>query len=116
RFLISQLFFDDADYFRFVERARAAGIGVPIVPGIMPITSVTQIERFTKMCGARIPADLRARLKRYEEDASVVMAIGMEHAIRQARAVLEKGARGIHFYTLNKSHATRSILAAIQAV
>jgi len=113
-FLISQLFFDSEDYFRFVERARAAGIGVPILPGIMPITSVSQIERFTKLCGARIPADLLARLKRFEDDPSVVMAIGIEHAIRQCRRLLEANAPGVHFYTLNKSHATRSILAAIK--
>ena len=115
-FLITQLFFDSEDYFRFVERARAAGITVPIVPGIMPITSVSQIERFTKMCGATIPEDLLARLKRFEEDPSIVMAIGIEHAIRQCRRLLEADAPGVHFYTLNKSHATRSILAAIKAL
>jgi methylenetetrahydrofolate reductase (NADPH) len=115
-FLITQLFFDSEDYFRFVERAREAGITVPIVPGIMPITSVSQIERFTKMCGARIPEDLRVRLKRFEHDASIVMAIGIEHAIRQSRRLLEAGAPGLHFYTLNKSHATRSILAAVKAL
>jgi len=115
-FLITQLFFDNEDYFQFVERAREAGITVPIVPGLMPITSVSQIERFTKMCGAKIPAELGARLKRFEEDPSVVMAIGIEHAIRQARRLLEAGAPGVHFYTLNKSHATRSILAAIKAL
>jgi methylenetetrahydrofolate reductase (NADPH) len=115
-FLITQLFFDSEDYFRFVERARAAGITVPIVPGIMPVTSVSQIERFTKMCGARIPAELHARLQRFQDDPSVVMAIGIEHAIRQCRRLLEANAPGIHFYTLNKSHATRSILAAIKAL
>ncbi|HEX6884786.1 MAG TPA: methylenetetrahydrofolate reductase [NAD(P)H] [Planctomycetota bacterium] len=115
-FLITQLFFDNEDYFQFVDRAREAGIAVPIVPGLMPITSVSQIERFTKMCGAKIPPELRERLKRYEEDASVVMAIGIEHAIRQARRLLEAGAPGVHFYTLNKSHATRSILAAVKAL
>ena len=115
-FLITQLFFDSEDYFRFVERARAAGITVPIVPGIMPITSVSQIERFTKMCGARIPEELRARLHRFEDDPSVVMAIGIEHAIRQCRRLLEANAPGLHFYTLNKSHAARSILAAVKAL
>jgi methylenetetrahydrofolate reductase (NADPH) len=115
-FLITQLFFDSEDYFRFVERAREAGIAVPIVPGIMPITSVSQIVRFTKMCGARIPDELRARLERFEDDPSVVMAIGIEHAIRQCRRLLESGAPGVHFYTLNKSHATRSILAAVKAL
>jgi methylenetetrahydrofolate reductase (NADPH) len=115
-FLITQLFFDSEDYFRFVERAREEGIAVPIVPGIMPITSVSQIERFTRMCGARIPPELGARLKRFESDPSVVMAIGIEHAIRQCRRLLEAGAPGVHFYTLNRSHATRSILAAIKAL
>jgi len=115
-FLITQLFFDNEDYFRFVECARDAGIDVPIVPGIMPITSVSQIERFTKMCGAQIPADLHERLQRYAEDDSSVMAIGIEHAIRQCRRLLDGGVPGIHFYTLNKSHATRSILAAIREI
>jgi len=114
RFLITQIFFDNEDYFRFVERARDAGIGVPIVPGIMPITSVAQIERFTQMCGASIPEDLRARLHKYEDDPSIVMATGIEHAIRQCRRLLDGGVPGIHFYTLNKSHATRTILAAIK--
>jgi methylenetetrahydrofolate reductase (NADPH) len=115
-FLVTQLFFNAEDYFRFVERAREAGITVPIVPGIMPITSVSQIVRFTQMCGARIPGELRARLERFKDDPSVVMAIGIEHAIRQCRRLLEAGAPGVHFYTLNKSHATRSILAAIKAL
>jgi methylenetetrahydrofolate reductase (NADPH) len=114
RFLVTQLFFDNEHYFRFVENARDAGIDVPIVPGIMPITGVAQIERFTQMCGAKIPADLHARLRRYQDDPSTVMAIGIEHAIRQCRRLLEGGVPGIHFYTLNKSHATRSILAAIK--
>jgi len=115
-FLVTQLFFDNEEYFRFVERAREVGIGVPIVPGIMPITSVSQIERFTQMCGARIPEDLHERLQRYADDPSTVMAIGIEHAIRQCRRLLDGGVPGIHFYTLNKSHATRSILAAIREI
>lgn len=114
RFLITQLFFDNRHYFEFVARARAAGIGVPIVPGIMPITNVAQIERFTTMCGASIPAELRERLARCEDDPAKVMATGIEQAIRQCRELLEKGAPGLHFYTLNKSHATRSVLAAVR--
>ena len=113
-FLITQLFFDDEHYLRFADRALAAGIDVPIVPGIMPITNVSQIERFTKLCGASIPTELHARLKRYADDPASVMAIGIEHAIRQCRRLLDAGAPGLHFYTLNKSHATRSILAAIR--
>jgi methylenetetrahydrofolate reductase (NADPH) len=114
KFLITQLFFDNKHYFDFVARARAAGITVPIVPGIMPITNVAQIERFTKMCGAKIPAELSDRLRRVQEDPALVMATGIEHAIKQCRKLLEGGAPGLHFYTLNKSHATRSILAAVR--
>jgi methylenetetrahydrofolate reductase (NADPH) len=113
-FLITQLFFDNRDYFAFVDRARAAGVAAPIVPGIMPVTNVAQIERFTRMCGARIPGTLRARLDRHREDPAAVMATGIEHAITQCRGLLDGGAPGIHFYTLNKSHATRSILAAVR--
>ena len=113
-FLVTQLFFDNADYLRFVERARAAGVEVPIVPGIMPITNVAQIERFTKMCGASIPDDLYERLRSVSEDPGAVMAVGVEHAITQCRDLLDHGAPGLHFYTLNKSHATRSILAALR--
>ena len=113
-FLVTQLFFDNAFYFDFVERARAAGIDVPIVPGIMPITNVAQVERFTKMCGASIPAALQERLDAVREDPAASMATGIEHAITQCRDLLERGAPGVHFYTLNKSFATRSILAALR--
>jgi methylenetetrahydrofolate reductase (NADPH) len=113
-FLITQLFFDNQLYFDFVGRARAAGITVPILPGIMPITNVVQVERFTQLCGASIPKELSARLARVREDPALVMATGIEHAIRQCRNLLERGAPGLHFYTLNKSYATRCILAAVR--
>ena len=115
RFLITQLFFDNNDYFAYVARARAAGITAPIVPGIMPITNVAQIERFTKMCGASIPKALHARLDRHRDDSAAVMAIGLEHAITQCRELLARGAPGLHFYTLNKSLSTRVILSAIKS-
>lgn len=114
-FLISQLLFDNDYYFRFADRARAAGIEAPIVPGIMPITNVSQVERFTKICGVQIPDGLRARLEKYREDPAAVMAVGIEHAITQCRQLLDRGAPGLHFYTLNKSHATRGILAALRS-
>lgn len=114
RFLITQLFFDNADYFRYVERARRARIFVPIVPGIMPIVNLAQIERITKMCGASIPPKLFARLDRHREDSAAVMAIGMEHAIGQCRTLLAGGAPGLHLYTMNKSLATRVILSALR--
>jgi len=114
QFLITQLFFDNQAYWSFVERARKLGVKVPIVPGIMPITNVAQVERFTKLCGASIPQELVDRLHRVQEDPALVMATGIEHAIKQCRKLLEGGAPGLHFYTLNKSHATRSILAAVR--
>ena len=114
-FLVTQLFFDNQRYFDFVARARAAGIRVPIVPGIMPITNVAQVERFTQLCGASIPPSLRARLAAVRDDPGACMATGIEHAIRQCRDLLERGAPGVHFYTLNKSFATRSILAALRS-
>ncbi len=113
QFLITQLFFDNRDYFAFVDRARAAGVAVPIVPGIMPITNLAQIERFTKMCGSRIPAALHDALRAEADNPEAVMAIGIEHAAEQCRELLGAGAPGIHFYTLNQSYATRSILAAV---
>jgi methylenetetrahydrofolate reductase (NADPH) len=114
QFLITQLFFDNQAYWTFVERMRKLGVKVPIVPGIMPITNVAQVERFTKMCGAKIPDELVERLHRVQDDPALVMATGIEHAIKQCRKLLEGGAPGLHFYTLNKSHATRSILAAVR--
>lgn len=115
-FLITQLFFDNRHYFDFVARARSAGIGVPIIPGIMPITNVAQIERFTQMCGATIPSELRAELHRLQDDPGAVLSLGVAHATAQCLELLQRGAPGIHFYTLNKSPATRTILTAIRAV
>jgi methylenetetrahydrofolate reductase (NADPH) len=112
--LVTQLFFDNADYFRFVERARATGIEVPIVPGLMPITNLSQIKRFTATCGATIPADLLARLEATGGDRDQVVEIGVAHATAQARSLLAGGAPGIHFFTLNRSNATRRVLEAIR--
>ncbi len=108
-FLVTQLFFDSALYFRFVERARAVGIDLPIVPGIMPVTNVDQLERFTSMCGASIPDGLRERLDAVRTDAPAVREIGIEHATRQCVELLDGGAPGIHFYTLNRSPSARAI-------
>lgn len=108
-FLITQLFFANRDYFAFVRRARQAGIGLPIVPGIMPITNLEQIKRFTTMCGASIPVPLLERLERVKDDPAKVVEVGIEHAVTQCRELLAGGAPGIHFYTLNKSPATRAV-------
>lgn len=113
-FLITQLFFDNQHYHRFVREARRIGIDRPILAGIMPITNVSQIERFTSMCGASIPSALRQRLEGVRDDEEAVRAIGIEHATNQCRELIEAGAPGIHFYTLNQSVATRAILERLR--
>jgi methylenetetrahydrofolate reductase (NADPH) len=113
-FVITQLFFDSGDYFDFVARARAAGIRVPIIAGIMPITNFAQIQRFTQLCGAKIPTRLHNRLAAVQNDEAAVRAIGIEHATAQCRELLAGGAPGIHFYTLNQSPATAAILAELR--
>jgi methylenetetrahydrofolate reductase (NADPH) len=114
RFLITQLFFDNSVYFAFLERARAAGIEVPIIPGIMPITQVGQVERMASMCGASIPEDLRRELHARGEDPEAVLDFGVAYATLQCADLLAAGAPGIHFYTLNRSPATRAILSALK--
>lgn len=113
-FLITQLFFDNADYFAFVERTRRVGIRVPVIPGIMPVTNLAQIERFTSMCGAHIPTSLRRRLEAARDDEGAVRSIGIEYATEQCRDLLQRGAPGIHFYTLNQSPATRAIFERLK--
>ena len=113
-FVVTQLFFDERDYFDFVSRARSERIETPIVPGVMPITNTAQIKRFTRMCGARIPDALLARLDDAAGDPEAVIEIGIEHATRQCRALLRGGAPGVHFYTLNRSLSTRKIVANLQ--
>jgi methylenetetrahydrofolate reductase (NADPH) len=114
-FLISQLFFDNDKYFRFVDRARAAGITAQIVPGIMPITNYEQIDRFTKMCGATIPPKLRVELEDRRDDPDAVGDLGVAYATLQCTDLMRRGAPGIHFYTLNKSPATRAIVSSLLA-
>jgi methylenetetrahydrofolate reductase (NADPH) len=114
-FLITQLFFDPDVYFRFVERARAIGIDVPIIPGIMPVTNVAQIHRFTSMCGATIPASLQDLLDRVKDDETAVIAVGVEWASDQARRLLAGGAPGVHFYTLNRSHSSQMVVQNLRS-
>ena len=113
-FLITQVFFDNDAYFRFVEEARAVGIDVPIIPGIMPITNVAQIKTITGMCGATIPAALLRQLEARAPFAGEVLELGVSYATLQCAELLARGAPGIHFYTLNRSPATRAILAALR--
>jgi methylenetetrahydrofolate reductase (NADPH) len=113
-FLITQLFFDNAVYFDFIERARAAGITVPIIPGVIPITRVGQIEGMAAMCGASIPDGLRRELHARGENPEAVLDFGVAYATLQCSELLAAGAPGIHFYTLNRSPATRAILSALK--
>jgi methylenetetrahydrofolate reductase (NADPH) len=114
-FLITQLFFHNDFYFDFVERARDAGITVPIIPGIMPVTNYGQIKRMTEMCGASFPEKYEAELESRKDDPDATADLGVAYATAQCVDLLARGAPGIHFYTLNRSPATRAILAALRA-
>src|SRR6185369_702879 len=106
-FVITQLFFDNADFYEFREHlTKKLGVDVPIVPGIVSILSGSQIKRFTAMCGARIPAALGKKLDELGENDAAVSEFGIEYATEQCKDLLRNGAPGIHFYTLNKSAAT----------
>jgi methylenetetrahydrofolate reductase (NADPH) len=114
RFLITQLFFDNALYFDFVAEVRAVGIDLPIIPGIIPVTDVNQIKRFTTMCGASIPPALLEQLELRADDPDAVIQLGVAYATLQCADLLRRGAPGIHFYTLNRSPATRAIVSALK--
>ena len=115
-FVVTQLFFDNADFYRFRDEARAMGIRVPIVAGIMPITNVSQIKRFVSMCGAKIPHRLLAKLEAVEsEGPEKVHQVGVDYAAMQCRDLLFNDCEGLHFYTLNKSKATVDIVKTLHA-
>ncbi|MBI5755666.1 MAG: methylenetetrahydrofolate reductase [NAD(P)H] [Nitrospirae bacterium] len=109
-FFITQLFFDNRFYFDLIERANKTGINKPIIPGIMPITNIEQIERFTSLCGAAIPEGMRRKFETIKNNPDAVMELGIHYATDQCRELLERGVPGIHFYTLNRSPATVAIL------
>ncbi len=114
-FVITQLFFDNADFYRWRDAASAMGIDVPIVAGLMPIGNVAQIKRFVGMCGAKIPQPLLLQLESLESDPLAVHAAGVEYAINQCEDLIANGCDGLHFYTLNKSKATALIGQALQS-
>jgi methylenetetrahydrofolate reductase (NADPH) len=116
RFLITQLFFENQTYYDFVARARDAGIDVPIIPGIMPITDAGQIQRITALCGSNIPGELRRELELRADQPEAVTDFGVAYATLQCADLLASGAPGIHFYTLNRSPATRAILSALRVM
>lgn len=111
-FIITQLFFDNTYFYDFLDRALKKNITIPIIPGIMPITNIGQVMKFTKMCGATVPEFL---VKKMEDKSSEdMLKIGVEYAINQCAQLKNFGARGLHFYTLNKSEATVMILEELQ--
>ena len=109
-FLITQLFYDNNDYFAFADRAAAAGISVPVVPGVLPVLSAPQIRRFTALCGSKIPPKLDAELERLAGDDEAVRELGVEYAARQVEELWAAGVPGVHFYVLNRSYSVSKIL------
>ena len=115
KFLITQLFFDNRAYFDFVAAARERGIDVPIIPGVIPITSFGQVARICTLCDASIPTDLAAAMESLGGDAEAEALLGVAYAARQCDELLAAGAPGIHFYALNRAPGTRAVLAALRA-
>ncbi len=114
-FITTQLFFDNTVYYRFVERCRDEGITVPIVPGIMPVLSLKQIQRFTQLCGSTLPAQLTARLEVAADNADVVEMVGIDWALHQIRGLLANGAPGYHLYILNRARGALALSAGLAA-
>jgi methylenetetrahydrofolate reductase (NADPH) len=114
-FLITQLFFDNQAYFDFVAAARARGIEVPIIPGVIPIASFGQVTRICELCDASIPTELAEAMERLGGDAEAEALLGIAYAAQQCDELLAAGAPGIHFYALNRAPGTRAVLAALRA-
>jgi len=112
--VITQLFYDNDDYIRFVEDARALGVTVPIVPGLMLIQSSAQCRRIASMCGSRIPAGLEARLAGVEDNSDAALQLGIEYTTEQCQALLDYGVPGFHFYSLNKARGVSSVFENLQ--
>ena len=107
--IITQLFFDNQDFFRFADDLRKLGVAVPIVPGILPILSASQVRRFTALCGSKIPAALEQQLVKVEADDDGAIELGIEYATRQCEGLIGYGVRGLHFYSLNKAYSVQTI-------
>src|SRR5262249_33597136 len=114
--VITQLFYDNADYFSFVSDVRAMGVTRPIIPGLLPVLSAKQVRRITSLCGSRIPPDLQAELEAAGEDDGHAEEGGIRQCVQQAAELLRRGVPGIHFYVLNKSSHMRRILEALRPV
>ena len=112
--VITQLFYDNDDFFRFRDRCEAAGIGVPLVPGLLPVTNLAQIQRITSLCGARLPEQFVADLGAAGDDDEAQFEVGVAAATAQTQGLIDGGVPGIHFYVLNKSQAAARVLAAVE--
>jgi methylenetetrahydrofolate reductase (NADPH) len=111
--VITQLFYDNADFFRFRDRCDEIGIRVPLIPGILPVTNLAQIQRITSLCGARLPQSFVAALQAAGDDTEAQFEAGVEFAARQVRELVDSGIAGLHFYVLNRSPATAAVLNAV---
>ncbi len=109
--IFTQLFYDNADFLRFRDRAGQLGIRPPIVPGLLPILSLAQVKRITSLCGSKLPAELLRQLEACGDDAAAQARVGVDHCTRQCEALLHEGVPGIHFYVLNRSDSVRKIMA-----
>jgi methylenetetrahydrofolate reductase (NADPH) len=114
-FITTQLFFDNEAYYRFVDRCRAAGISVPIVPGIMPVLSLKQVTRITGMCGASLPDRLISRIEAAGDQPEIIEALGIDWALTQIRDLLDRGAPGYHLYILNRARSALTLAAGLAA-
>lgn len=112
--VITQMFYDNTDFFAFREKYQAAGIKVPLVPGLLPVTNSAQIQRISSLCGATLPPDFLAALSKHEDGSAGQFEVGVEFATRQAAELAAAGVPGIHFYVLNKSEATERVLRDVQ--
>lgn len=111
--VLTQLFFNNDDFYRFVDAARVLQIHVPIIPGIMPIQNLKQLEKITAMCAAKIPQNLRSKLEHYAQNAEAQIEIGIEHAQAQCADLQKQGVAGVHFYSLNKANPVLQIMLAL---
>jgi methylenetetrahydrofolate reductase (NADPH) len=109
-FVITQLFFDNADFFRFRDYVTKLGVNIPIFPGMLPILSASQIKKFTTLCGASIPAPMLARLEQLGDNDDAVVAYGIDYATKQCEELLREGVEGLHFYALNKVRSTVEVV------
>ncbi|TWU22679.1 methylenetetrahydrofolate reductase [NAD(P)H] [Bythopirellula polymerisocia] len=112
--IITQLFYDNVDFFAFRDKCQAAGINVPLIPGLLPVTNAAQIQRISSLCGAKLPPDFLAALSKHEDGSAGQFEVGVEFATRQTAELIAEGVPGIHFYVLNKSEATERVLSDVQ--